>query len=83
MRDSSDLQNADAGSPGSRLSKHDDAVETDLRRLQSQLESFNRARDWDQFHSPRNLAMALSVEAGERVFGKRLAVDRCPIDCRN
>ena len=65
MRDSSDLQNADAGSPGSRLSKHDDAVETDLRRLQSQLESFNRARDWDQFHSPRNLAMALSVEAGE------------------
>ena len=39
--------------------------ESDLRRLESMVSAFNRARDWDQFHSPRNLAMALSVEAGE------------------
>lgn len=26
---------------------------------------FRRARDWEQFHSPRNLASALSVEAAE------------------
>lgn len=26
---------------------------------------FAADRDWDQFHSPKNLAMALSVEAGE------------------
>lgn len=82
MRDSSDLQNADAGSPGSRLSKHDDAVETDLRRLQSQLESFNRARDWDQFHSPRNLAMALSVEAGELLECFLWARDGEPIEAQ-
>jgi NTP pyrophosphatase (non-canonical NTP hydrolase) len=27
--------------------------------------SFVAARDWDQFHSPKNLAMALTVEAAE------------------
>lgn len=39
--------------------------ETNLYKLQSQLEKFNRDRDWDQFHSPRNLAMAIGVEAAE------------------
>ena len=27
--------------------------------------AFRRDRDWEQFHSPRNLAIAISVEAGE------------------
>lgn len=27
--------------------------------------AFRHARDWEQFHSPKNLAIALSVEAGE------------------
>ena len=26
---------------------------------------FNEARDWDQFHSPENLAKCISIEAGE------------------
>lgn len=38
-----------------------------LRTLQQRLEAFAAARDWDQFHSPKNLAMALSVEASELV----------------
>ena len=37
----------------------------DLEHLRNQLRDFAAARDWDQFHSPKNLAMALSVEAGE------------------
>lgn len=37
----------------------------DLRQLQDRLQSFADARDWNQFHSPKNLAMALSVEAAE------------------
>ena len=36
-----------------------------LRKLQDQLQVFADARDWNQFHSPKNLAMALSVEAAE------------------
>jgi NTP pyrophosphatase (non-canonical NTP hydrolase) len=37
----------------------------ELQDLRDQLREFAAARDWDQFHSPKNLAMALSVEAGE------------------
>ena len=36
-----------------------------LRALQQRLAAFAAARDWQQFHSPKNLAMALSVEAAE------------------
>ena len=38
---------------------------TELEGLRAQLRDFSAARDWDQFHSPKNLAMALSAEAGE------------------
>jgi NTP pyrophosphatase (non-canonical NTP hydrolase) len=37
----------------------------DLAALQKQLAEFSAERDWDQFHSPKNLAMALAAEAGE------------------
>ena len=36
-----------------------------LRDLARQLERFAQDRDWQQFHSPKNLASALIVEAGE------------------
>jgi dCTP diphosphatase len=36
-----------------------------ITALQQLLREFARARDWEQFHSPKNLAMALTVEAGE------------------
>jgi NTP pyrophosphatase (non-canonical NTP hydrolase) len=38
-----------------------------LRALQLRLAAFAAARDWEQFHSPKNLAMALAVEVGELV----------------
>jgi len=37
----------------------------DLEQLRARLREFSAARDWDQFHSPKNLSMALSAEAGE------------------
>lgn len=36
-----------------------------LDELRSRLRQFAAARDWEQFHTPKNLAMALSGEAGE------------------
>jgi NTP pyrophosphatase (non-canonical NTP hydrolase) len=36
-----------------------------IRDLIDEIVRFRDARDWAQFHTPRNLAMALSVEAGE------------------
>jgi NTP pyrophosphatase (non-canonical NTP hydrolase) len=38
---------------------------TRLDQLAEQLRRFAQERDWDQFHSPKNLAMALTVEAAE------------------
>ncbi|MDX1432225.1 MAG: nucleotide pyrophosphohydrolase [Gammaproteobacteria bacterium] len=39
----------------------------DLERLRRDLAEFAAARDWDQFHSPKNLAMALIAECAELV----------------
>jgi NTP pyrophosphatase (non-canonical NTP hydrolase) len=37
----------------------------DVSRLKQVVAQFARERDWEQFHSPKNLAMALAAEAGE------------------
>ena len=34
-------------------------------RLKEELRLFNKAMDWDQFHTPENLAKSISIEAGE------------------
>lgn len=39
--------------------------EHDLQHLRNRLRDFARERDWEQFHSPKNLCMALSGEVGE------------------
>ena len=36
-----------------------------LDDLSLQLKEFARSRDWEQFHSPKNLSMALAAESGE------------------
>jgi NTP pyrophosphatase (non-canonical NTP hydrolase) len=38
---------------------------TNLNELRDELRTFSAERDWDQFHTPKNLASALSVEAAE------------------
>ena len=37
----------------------------EIDNLRNQLRAFAAERDWDQFHSPKNLASALAVEAAE------------------
>lgn len=39
----------------------------ELESVRKRLREFAAVRDWDQFHSPKNLSMALSVEASELV----------------
>lgn len=36
-----------------------------LEQLKQEVAQFNKERDWDQFHSPANLAKSISIEAGE------------------
>jgi dCTP diphosphatase len=38
---------------------------TTLADLKQRVLAFARERDWEQFHSPKNLSMALAAEAGE------------------
>jgi NTP pyrophosphatase (non-canonical NTP hydrolase) len=39
--------------------------QSDLHVLRDKLRKFAEARDWEQFHSPKNLSMALMVEVAE------------------
>ncbi len=39
----------------------------EIASLSQRLREFAQAREWEQFHSPKNLAMALIVEAAELV----------------
>ena len=38
---------------------------TTITELKARLADFNKARDWEQFHTPKDLAMCISAEAGE------------------
>lgn len=37
----------------------------DIDQIKQRLKEFAEARDWDKYHSPKNLASAISVEAAE------------------
>jgi dCTP diphosphatase len=38
---------------------------TTIAEIKAQVLAFARERDWEQFHAPKNLSMALAAEAGE------------------
>jgi NTP pyrophosphatase (non-canonical NTP hydrolase) len=38
---------------------------SEIEKLRDDIRKFAEERDWDQFHSPKNLSMALAVEASE------------------
>jgi dCTP diphosphatase len=40
---------------------------SELEELTAEIREFSRERDWERFHTPKNLAMALSVEVSELV----------------
>lgn len=58
----------------------------DIPALQAALRVFSQEREWEQFHAPKNLAAALSVEAAELLEhfqwlteeqSRNLSVERC------
>ena len=36
-----------------------------MKKAIEEIREFNRERDWEQFHTPENLAKSISIEAGE------------------
>lgn len=61
--------------------KSDD--QTPLQYLKERIADFTRERDWDQFHSPKNLSMALAVEAAEVMELFQWKTDSEAADIRN
>jgi dCTP diphosphatase len=39
----------------------------EIQNLAAEIKKFADARDWEQFHTPKNLSMAVAGEAGELV----------------
>ena len=52
---------------GAMVSLEKIMAETDFDRIRKQVRQFVVEREWDRFHSPKNLSMALIVEAAEMV----------------
>lgn len=42
-----------------------DVTDWDFKELRDKIRAFNKARDWEKFHTPANLAKSISIEAGE------------------
>ncbi len=36
-----------------------------MEKIKEQIRKFNKERDWEQFHTPANLAKSIAIEAGE------------------
>ena len=56
------LATGDSGRVDRRELQGRPAPPTDMARLQSSIRAFTEERDWSQFHTPKNLAMALAAE---------------------
>lgn len=44
-----------------------DDSQTTLKDLKDRMAAFVRERDWEQFHTPKNLAMSIAIEAAELI----------------
>jgi len=41
------------------------AATTTVAQMQSWVDAFTRERDWERFHTPKNLAMSIAIESAE------------------
>lgn len=53
-----------------------------MEKLQHAISEFIEKRNWQQFHTPKNLAMALTVESAEllEIFQWMTAEESCQVD---
>ncbi|CAM8890470.1 unnamed protein product [Rhodiola kirilowii] len=67
------MDGGDKASPENQVTK-----DVSLKDLSSKLDEFANARDWEKYHSPRNLLLAMVGEVGElsEIFQWRGEVER-------
>ena len=54
-----------------------------IKKLQLRISKFCEDRDWNQFHSPKSLAMSISIEAAELLENFQWSKDDAPISTTN
>ena len=55
----------------------------DIKAIQNKIAEFSKERDWDQFHTPKNLTMALAGEAAELLEIFQWLTDQQSISIKN
>ena len=55
----------------------------DIKRLRSKISSFCEERDWDKFHTPKNLAISICLEAAELLENFQWAKEDLILDKEN
>jgi dCTP diphosphatase len=58
-------------------------AKTSISELRERVAAFAKERDWDQFHSPKNLSMALAVEVAELMELFQWKTEQQSWDCRD
>ncbi len=48
-----------------KIESSDIDMANEIKELMLEIDAFTQERDWDQFHNPKDLALALSIEASE------------------
>ncbi len=51
----------------------------DIDEIINELIKFRNERDWEQFHNPKDLALAINVEAGELLFPRGFKKATLPV----
>lgn len=54
-------------------------MDSQINQLLTNLLNFRRERDWEKFHSPRNLAISISIEAAELLEEFQWQIGEVPI----
>ncbi|ESR33504.1 hypothetical protein CICLE_v10006144mg [Citrus x clementina] len=78
FRSIADSEEAKNMREGEEINADERVMDVSLKDLSKQLEEFAMARDWEKFHSPRNLLLAMVGEVGElsEIFQWRGEVDK-------
>lgn len=65
MKKTTDTASSGSDSSGDPPGATANDAMTSVEQLRNLVRQFVRERDWEQFHSPKNLSMSLAIEAGE------------------
>lgn len=55
-------------------------IDVTFQQVKAKISEFNKARNWDPYHNPKDLAMAISIEAAELLENFQWEMSKPPIE---